>query len=488
MGIIIWYIYLVTLDLNAIARAVGGECVVRGVPARHPIDGVARIGEYVVVGNPDFCTLLTGAPSDLLARLERGGESAVVLTQAAFVSSADTPELRELVAAYGVTAILGSDIDGIALHARLTAVLADDQAASDRLVTAGTRVLTQAARRGGTDAVITELARRLDGWAVLLDINGHLIASAGAGRLHIEDAVAVALGRPVRVRHHGLQTHQVGSDRDLSGYLVIASRSSVTSRNRDLASQAAALFDLLLRKRDPSLTEHLGRVALLETLFAGGARAADLLLQWGVRESSLTAFTLGSKTRTVDLERLITRWLDELGAEHVFVSEHGRVRGFVPDQLAGQLSDLAAGFAPLGSGQVYLGLAAPMPVESLGRGAIQAKQAVEAALAGGRAVQSYVELPAVEFALKTMTDEQTQQLTGVLEALREPNGEHGVLTDTLQIFLVQNSAHRASAAQLGIHRQTLLSRIRRVEDLTGLSMDLPDDRTAAWLALRALGR
>jgi purine catabolism regulator len=55
------------------------------------------------------------------------------------------------------------------------------------------------------------------------------------------------------------------------------------------------------------------------------------------------------------------------------------------------------------------------------------------------------------------------------------------------VFLSAHGGHRASAARLGIHRQTLVSRIRRVEDLTGLSMDRADDRAAAWLALRASG-
>jgi len=479
------------LDLSAIARAVGGECVAHGVPARHPVDSVVGIGGYVVVGNPDFCTLITGSVDELRVRVEAGGDASAALTHAVFVSGADEPSLRAMLEEHRLTGILGADSDGPALRARLAALIAEDQAAADRLVTAGTKVLTQVARRGGVPAVINELAHRIDGWAVLLDANGHLIASAGAGRLHIEDAVAVALGRPVRVRHHGLQTHQVGSDRDLAGYLIIASRSSVTSHNRDLASQAAALFDLLLRTRDPSLTERLGREALLDTLLAGGPRAAELLLRWGVRESSLTAFALGSKTRTVDLERLITRWFDEMGAEHVFVSEPGRVRGFLPDELAAELASHVSAFTPIGGGQVHLGLARPAPVDALAGAAVEARQALESALDsspdGARPVQHYAELPTVDFVLGTMTDDEARRLAGVLEGLRDANGEHGALTETLRVFLTLNGGHRASASRLGIHRQTLVARVRRIEELTGLSMSRPDDRAAAWLALRAIG-
>lgn len=504
-----------TLDLRAIVRAVGGECLAQRVPEHTPIDGLARLSEIVVVGSTDFVTLVTGSADELSARLRLGGEAAEVTARAVFVSESDEPGLRHLLAEHRMTAILGagsrlgagsgaasgagtgpdagSDAGrpesgaGAALHARLAALIAEDQAAADRLVTAGTKVLTQVARRGGATAVIAELAHRIDGWAVLLDAHGQLIASAGAGRLHIDDAVAVALGRPVRVRHPGLQVHQVGSDRDLTGYLVIASRSSVTSRNRDLASQAAALFDLVLRTRDPSVTERLGREALLGILLAGGPGAAALLHRWGVRETGLTAFELGAKTRMIDLERLVVRWLDELGVEHIFVGEPGRVRGFVPDDLADELASRVLAFTPLGSGSVHLGLGLPAPAELLGRSAIQARQALDSAMEDGRVVLRYTELPTVELVLDAMAGEPAVQLAAALDGLRDASGEHSALTETLRVFLAEHGGHRASAARLGIHRQTLVSRVHRIEQLTGLSMERADDRAAAWLALRALG-
>lgn len=488
------------MDLHTVVRAVGGELVAHGVPGHTPVDGLALVSEYVVVGNPRYATLLTGPVDELRGRLESGGEAAEAVTRAVFVSPVDDVEVRAMLARHEMTAILGagpggapedertaSDGGGLPLRARLAVLLAEDQAASDRLVTAGTQVLTQVARRGGAPAAIAELAHRIDGWAVLLDAHGQMITSAGAGRLHVDDARAVALGRPVRVRHPGLQVHQVGSDRDLAGYLVIGSRSSVTSRNRDLAAQSAALFDLLLRTRDPSLTEHLGREALVDILLAGGSGATDLLRRWGVRESGLTAFELGARTRTIDLERLVARWLDELGAEHIFVRGRGRVRGFVPDDLAEELATRVTALTPLGGGRAHLGLGQPAPAELLRRSAIQAGQALDSALEDGQTVVRYVELPTVDLVLNAMAVEQTVQLAAVLDGLRDEAGEHGRLTETLRVFLAEHGGHRATAARLGIHRQTLASRIHRIEELTGLSMDRADDRAAAWLALRALG-
>lgn len=494
-----------TIDLRSVVRAVGGTCVAHRIPEHTPVDGLAPLHEYVVVGSSDFATLVTGPVDRLERRLAGGGESAEVAARAVFVTGADGPELRALLASHRMTAILGAGrpparepTDGLttvrasvdaqaALHAKIASLLANDQAAADRLVTTGTKVLTQVARRGGATAVIAELAHRIDGWAVLLDAHGQLIATAGAGRLHIDDAVAVALGRPVRVRHPGLQVHQVGTDQDRTGFLVISSRSSVTSRNRDLASQAAALLDLVLRTRDPSLTEHLGREALIEILLRGGKDAQNLLRRWRVRALSLTAFQVGTRTRTIDLERLTARWLDEIGAEHIFVGGTGEVRGFVLDELAAGFEERVTAFTPLGSGSVHLGFGRSADFEHLGRSLLEATQALDSALEEGRAVVHFAELPTVELVLDALPHGPALQLTSTLDSLRDLHGDHGELTETLHAYLATNGGQRASAARLGIHRRTLASRMKRIEDLTGLSMQRPDDRATAWLALRALG-
>ena len=482
-----WYTQLVALDLSAVARAVGGTCSTARLPERTPVDGVTAVEEFVVVGNPEYATLVTGPADSLLDALSVPGAIADALLGAVFVSAEDGPQLRSRLSYHGMTAILGARLSGPALHASLLALIAEDRAAADRLVTAGMNVLTQVARRGGVTAVIAELARRIDGWAVLLDAHGQVIASAGAGRLHVSDAAAFALGRPVRVRHDGLQLHRVGSEQDLAGSLVIATRSSRTSHARDLSSLAAALFDLLLRSHDPSLTEHLGREALLDILVDGGARADALLHRWGVHERTLTAFEVGTRTRTIDLERLLRRWFDELGAEHVFAADHGHIRGFVRDDLATDLIERVTAFTPVAGLRVHIGVGDPAPTHSLSRTATHAHQALDAAIEDGRPSVRYAELPSVKLVLSALESTTDARLTGLLDPLKDAHGRHGDLTRTLHVFLAENGAHRASAARLQIHRQTLAARIRHVEALTGLVLDRADDRAAAWLALRATG-
>ena len=86
------------------------------------------------------------------------------------------------------------------------------------------------------------------------------------------------------------------------------------------------------------------------------------------------------------------------------------------------------------------------------------------------------------------TPSDTAHLAEVLDPLRGDDGLHGELTRTLRVYLAEHGSWGVAAEQLGVHRQTLTNRIHRVEELTGLSMGNPDDRTAAWLAIRALDR
>ncbi|WP_017791800.1 PucR family transcriptional regulator [Leucobacter salsicius] len=476
------------LDVQAIARRLGGTVAAHGITERTRVDRVTPLDEFLVVGNPEYSTLVTGEADSLEIRLAQAGTSEDAILGAVFVTNKDTTELRALLSQHGMTAVLGCRCSGATLFQSLRAMLAEDVAASDRLATAGMNVLTQVARRGGVTAVMAELVHRVDGWAVLLDAAGDPIATAGAGRLHVADAISVALGRAVRVRHPGLQVHQVGTDQDLVGHLVIATRSGATSRARDLAEQAAALCDLLLRTSNPSRTENLGRAALIDVLDAGGRPSQDLLRRWGVHEQVLTAFAVGTRTRTIDVERLVRRWLDELGAEHMFTFSGSVARGYVRADLADALVSLVSRHVAVGDVPLSLGLGEPSPVDRLVRSAAQARQALESALENGERTVRFSRLATVELVLKNLAGPANDSLKLLLQPLTQADGAQGDLTLTLRVFLAEHGAHRRSAGRLGIHRQTLHARLQRIEELTGLSLDRADDRAAAWFALRASGQ
>jgi len=472
-------------DLSSIARVLDGQ-LRGGPPPSTPVDAAVHLEEFAVVGHPDYATLVVGPPDRFVAQLRAGAERAAALAPAVLVSGPPHDELYGLAADLGVGLILVPEPDDRLVHARLVALLAADQAAEDRLVTLGTKVLTQVARRGGAQAVIAQLAHRIDGWAVLLDVHGQVITTAGSGGLHLKDAVAVAFNRPVRVRHPGLQVHRVGQGEDLTAYLVISSREHSTSYSRELASQAAALLDLILRRHDHTGTERLGREVMVDTLLAGGATAAALLRRWGVHEEQLTAFALSARSKSVDPERLAIRWLDELGAVHVLTESHGVVLGFVNDDQARALGERAHVLVDEARVPLRLGLGTPAPTDALERSAAEARQAHETAVTEGRPVVRYSALPTVDYVLNRLTFSDSKRLAAVLDPLRGADGAHGELTETLRVYLAEHGTWGVTASRLGIHRQTLAGRIRRIEDLTGLSMRSADDRATAWLALRAL--
>ncbi|MFD0353860.1 PucR family transcriptional regulator, partial [Streptomyces sp. NPDC127110] len=62
---------------------------------------------------------------------------------------------------------------------------------------------------------------------------------------------------------------------------------------------------------------------------------------------------------------------------------------------------------------------------------------------------------------------------------------HRELARTAEVFLDCAGQAGRAAAELGIHRQTLYYRLGRVEQLTGLDLDLGEDRLLLHMALKA---
>lgn len=70
----------------------------------------------------------------------------------------------------------------------------------------------------------------------------------------------------------------------------------------------------------------------------------------------------------------------------------------------------------------------------------------------------------------------------VVRALLAP--AHRELARTAEVFLDRAGQAGRTAAELGIHRQTLYYRLSRVEQLTGLDLDDGEDRLLLHMALK----
>ena len=77
-------------------------------------------------------------------------------------------------------------------------------------------------------------------------------------------------------------------------------------------------------------------------------------------------------------------------------------------------------------------------------------------------------------------------VTRVLGPLMRYDSEHGTeLVRSLGVFLSCNRSWQRAAKQLFVHKQTLVYRIRRVEEITTRRLDNTADVAELWLALQA---
>ena len=140
--------------------------------------------------------------------------------------------------------------------------------------------------------------------------------------------------------------------------------------------------------------------------------------------------------------------------------------------------------------------AAPRPAGELRRAFHEARCALEArALAGGEAstngagpplLATYRDLGSFQLLLSLQDDDALRLFCdSILSPIEEGEGAYGgELMRSLESFIECNGQWEKAARQLYCHRHTLRYRIRRVEELTGRSLDSARDRIDFWLALR----
>ncbi|MGH3899623.1 MAG: PucR family transcriptional regulator [Pseudonocardiaceae bacterium] len=144
----------------------------------------------------------------------------------------------------------------------------------------------------------------------------------------------------------------------------------------------------------------------------------------------------------------------------------------------------------LGSGATC-GVSEPMDSpEFAPRGVRQAERAIDLGLRLGRAGQPirYDELGIYRL-LCTIGD--MQQLMGfardVLGPLLDYDEEHRTnLVHTLSVYLHHHGSHKRSARMLHLHTNTVAYRVARIEAITGLDLDDPDDRLVAHVAVKII--
>ncbi|MCU0265737.1 MAG: PucR family transcriptional regulator [Actinomycetia bacterium] len=348
--------------------------------------------------------------------------------------------------------------------------------------------LTRAALAGPA-AVVSRLARAVDGWAVQLGPDGgvqHAAPADAAERL--ED-----LGAEVaRVRRQGLLSaaavagdhghvalRPLGARGQVRGVLVVGAARAPDRTGHSVVSVAVSLLSLALERDDPTDAARAAlRRATLDLLLAGAAAEALPLADLG------WAWLADAPLRWVAVVGPPPERAAAVGA--LAAGPGGADRAVVErdDEVAVLVRDEPGPVAATGGclGAVRAGGSAPCRLDTLGAARAQARQA-----AGGRrapGVRWFDQLP-VEGLLAALDPDAAG---GFAAALLGPlEGRRGDLLVSLAAWLRHHGAWDAAATELGVHRHTLRYRMRRVEEALGRSLDDADLRAELWVALRVRG-
>lgn len=170
------------------------------------------------------------------------------------------------------------------------------------------------------------------------------------------------------------------------------------------------------------------------------------------------------------------------GVPHLlrFRDQHSVGLALIPDseEALTTLLDLVCDDSPIGLSATVDG------VEGLPRAAREARWALQGARTRRTRIIRYGDDEASSWTLPLEGSEEL--LEQVLGPLRNYDRMHQTeLVRTLAVLLRNNRSPTPTAAELFIHRQTLVYRIRRIEELTSRSLSCTQDVVELWLALRA---
>jgi purine catabolism regulator len=373
----------------------------------------------------------------------------------------------------------------------------------------------------GLDGVAGALASLIGGPAMVFDGRGELLASRGT-----EPPTVAALGAELRDRARAGARRGFAPGGELEGrslalpvarasggeesapqaWLVAAKDGGpLTEFDRLTLHQAVTIVALeLLRRRMADDTERRLAGDVLSALVSGELAGPELkrrLEPFGLRDR--TGMLVLAPPRSVKgaVEDALARAVrDELPAGLVAGTGRftcallGLPRGADDDEeLFAAAERLRARVAREVGTPLEAGAGRAVASGDARRAFHEARCALEAralagqnGVAGGGPVATYHDLGSFQLLLSLQDDEALRLFCdSILAPIEDGEGAYGgELMRSLEAFIECNGQWERAARQLYCHRHTLRYRIRRVEELTGRSLDSARDRIDFWLALR----
>lgn len=360
------------------------------------------------------------------------------------------------------------------------------------------RAVSRAAlRRDGLEAAVRESAAQLGKWVALTDRAGHIVEFAPRSARGEVDAdwirreARAFVARDVRaggVRERmgvEIELQTLGSAGQLLGVLVTPRHGAPDHAERTLTGLLVALATMQLEHRS-GITDSASalRSSVIELLTEGRTELAERVSR-------------GILTRLPRGRVAVIRFAETADDSSEFADDLRSVDGATPGMLVAVsrgliLCELAA-LAPLK--RVFQTHAVPAGVSERGQTSHIARLIDQADIALERAtliapaedcVVTYE--PALHGGVLTLLS-QTPAAAQRAETLLAPirafdRGHEHDLEDSLHTWLRHHGQTSPAAAELGIHRHTLKTRVQTAASLVQLDLDSPDARAELWAALR----
>lgn len=423
------------------------------------------------------------------------------------VLNVQSDERRELSEAeVGFLSAIAAQVAGVLARTELQERLERRAAELRRSEEVHRRLGELALAGSGPGAVCAAIAALAGAPAAVYDREGVRIASGGAG---------MPERLPRAVTDRSLSVTPIRAGDEPLGWLAIATRGVGTAAVRQVAAHGATVLALeLVRRRADREAERRRRADLVEELLSSRLRREE------AEDLADRAARLGHPIP--DPAWVFAFELDDPGDGHVVASAHAPHRladeiralaaargsnAFVVERGAG-LVVLASGLPGLeeaedfahaarelvqgliGAAAVSCGIGAgPCAPADLRRGAEEAHQAVRVARRLGErgTVAAYRRLGIERLLLgidpPELLEEYVEDWLGPL--VRPGQGRGAPLVESLEALAHEGWNMRASARLLGVHVNTLLYRLGRIEEILGRKLDDPEVRVAMTVALKA---
>jgi purine catabolism regulator len=516
------------LDLRVVAGAAGAEHAVRWVHISEILDPTPWLSGGELLLTTGLQLQDEDEQRDFVARLAGHGLAGLGLGTG-FAHERVPDAMAEAAEQHGFTLFeVPYELPFIAVTEKAFTHLVNEQyAVLQRALSAHERLERIVLSERGLDGVAAALSSLIGGAAIVFDARGEVLARR-AGRVGLDDSTVAEAAAELRERAsaggrrgyapggelHGralalpvARTPPGGSAEAAApqAWLVAAKdRGPLSEFDRLTLHQAVTIVALeLLRRRVADDTERRLAGDVLTALVAGELAGGDLarrLEPFGLRDRAGVLVLAPPRSVKVAAEDALAHALRDEATAGLAAGTGRFTCALLPPPRGGdeELFALAERLRARVSADVGEPLSAgagrAVPSGELRRAFHEARCALEAhALAGNGngaapsgALATYRELGSFQLLLSLQDDEALRLFCdSILAPIEDGEGAYGgELMRSLEAFIECNGQWERAARQLFCHRHTLRYRIRRVEELTGRSLDSARDRIDFWLALR----